>query len=271
LALTTSAGWLGPFRSVLDYRGFIAGSVVRDLQLRYRSSTLGAAWLVLQPLAQILVFTLVFTELMRPRLPGVSGQWAYSVFLCAGLLTWGLFAEIVNRSLVMFLENANLLKKISFPRLCLPVIVVANALISFAVVFGLFVVFLLVSSSFPGGTFVAVLPLTLLLVLFAVGLGVGLGVLNVFFRDVGQAMAIVLQFWFWLTPIVYPVAALPAWAQSIVAYNPLTPLITAFQDSIGGRAPDWSGLLPLVVLSLALCVGSLALFRRRAAEIVDEL
>ena len=258
--------------AVFRYKGFIIGSVKRELQQRYRTSILGGAWLVLQPLAQILVFTLIFTEIMRPRLPGVSSVYGYSIYLCAGVLTWGLFADIVNRSLTMFLDNANLLKKIAFPRICLPIIVVANAIVSFAIVFGLFLIFLVNTHAFSWLTFVTLLPLLLLLVAFGVGLGVGLGVLNVFFRDVGQSMAIVLQFWFWLTPIVYPVTALPAWAREIVQFNPLTPLIGAFQTVLlGATSPDWRGLLPLCALSVLLCAGSLMLFRRRAAEIVDEL
>jgi lipopolysaccharide transport system permease protein len=270
--VTTFSTWLLPFRGIVRFRSFILGSVKRELQVRYRSSTLGATWLVLQPLAQILVFTLIFTEIMKPRLPGISSAYGYSIYLCAGVLTWGLFSEIVSRSQSMFLDNANLLKKISFPRLCLPIIVIANALVSFLIVFSLFVGFLLITDNFPGTLFLAVIPLLVLLIAFAVGIGVGLGVLNVFFRDVGQAMTIVLQFWFWLTPIVYPVTVLPAWAKSVVQFNPLTPLIGAFQTSLtGAGVPEWRTLVPLAVISVLLCMGSLALFRRRSAEIVDEL
>ena len=267
-----SASRLAPLRGIVRYRSFILGSVKRELQVRYRSSTLGAAWLVLQPLAQILVFTLIFTEIMRPRLPGIAGSFGYSIYLCAGVLTWGLFSEIVTRFQTMFLDNANLLKKISFPRMCLPAIVVANSLVSFSIVFALFVGFLLLTNSFPGWSFFSLAPLLVLLVAFAIGLGVGLGVLNVFFRDVGQAMAIVLQFWFWLTPIVYPVSVLPPWAKEAVHFNPVTPLISAFQVVLTGQGlPDWMSLLPLTLIAACLCIGSLALFRRRAAEMVDEL
>ncbi|KAB0561110.1 ABC transporter permease, partial [Pseudomonas palleroniana] len=102
-------------RTLWSYRGFVLGSVKREFQARYRNSLFGALWTVLNPLSMILVYTVIFSHIMRARLPGVEDGMAYSVYLCAGLLTWGLFAEITTRSQGMFLENANLLKKISFP------------------------------------------------------------------------------------------------------------------------------------------------------------
>ncbi len=118
---------LGLSRSLWGYRGFVLGSVKREFQSRYRGSLFGALWTVLNPLSMIVVYTVIFSQVMRARLPGVDDGLAYSVYLCAGLLTWGLFAEITSRSQSMFIENANLLKKISFPRICLPVIVLLNA------------------------------------------------------------------------------------------------------------------------------------------------
>src|SRR5690606_23643472 len=150
----------------------------------------------LNPLAMIVVYTVIFSQVMRSRLPGVDSTFAYSIFLCAGLLTWGMFAEITGRAQNIFIENANLLKKLTFPRLCLPVIVVATAALKFLIIFGIFTSFLVVTGNFPGMVFVALIPLLLLLGVVAIGLGVVLGVLNVFFRDVGQFYGILLQFWF---------------------------------------------------------------------------
>jgi lipopolysaccharide transport system permease protein len=257
---------------IYRFRGFIFGSVRREFVSRYRNSMLGATWLVLQPLAQILVFTLVFSQVMRARLPGVDSSFGYSIFLCAGLLTWGLFADILNRSQNMFLDNANLLKKLSFPRICLPIIVTLNACAGFAIIFGLFVGFLLLSGNFPGWAFLAIAPVLLLQILLAVGLGMVIGVLNVFFRDVGQLFGIVLQFWFWLTPIIYPLATLPDWAQRIVMLNPMTPLAVAYQRIlVQGAQPSWASILPTAVLACVLCFFGLHLFQKRAGEMVDEL
>lgn len=257
---------------IYRFRGFILGSVNREFASRYRNSMLGAAWLVLQPLAQILVFTLIFSQVMRARLPGVDSSLGYSIFLCSGILTWGVFAEIVGRSQNVFLDNANLLKKLSFPRICLPIIVVLNACLGFAIIFGLFTGFLVLSGNFPGWAYLAILPVLAVQVLFAIGLGMILGVLNVFFRDIGQLFGIVLQFWFWLTPIIYPLSTLPAWGQRIVMWNPMTRLVMAYQGIlVHGELPDWVSLLPVALGSLILCLFGLRLFQKRAAEMVDEL
>lgn len=254
------------------YRGFIIGSVKREFQLKYRNSLMGAAWTVLNPLAMIIVYTVIFTQVMRGKLPGSDSTFAYSIYLCAGVLTWGLFTEIVGRAQNTFLEHANLLKKLSFPKLCLPVIVVATALLNFTIVFGLFTGFLLISGSFPGLVYFALLPVIVILIVFAIGLGICLGVLNVFFRDVGQFFNILLQFWFWLTPVVYTISILPEPARSLMNYNPMAILMAACQDIlVTGQWPAWKRLLPVTILAVVMCALGLRLFRKHAGEIVDEL
>jgi lipopolysaccharide transport system permease protein len=262
----------GMLGALWAYRGFIVGSVKREFQSKYRNSLLGAAWTVINPLAMIIVYTVIFSQIMKAKLPGVDTTFAYSIYLCAGILTWGLFAEIVGRAQNTFLENANLLKKLSFPRLCLPVTVVANAGLNFAIIFGLFSAFLVLSGNFPGWSYLALLPLLAILVAFAIGLGITLGVLNVFFRDVGQFFGIFLQFWFWLTPIVYPASILPERIQPFMNLNPMARLINAFQVIlVSGQWPNWYSLWPVVVLAILLCLLGFGLFRRHAGEMVDEL
>lgn len=263
---------LSLYRSMRSYRGFILGSVKREFQSRYRNSLFGALWTVLNPLSMIVVYTVIFSQIMRARLPGVEDGLAYSVYLCAGLLTWGLFAEITTRSQTMFLENANLLKKLSFPRICLPVITLLNAGINFAIILGLFFGFLLISGRLPGMALLALIPLLVVQVIFAAGLGMLLGMLNVFFRDVGQMFGICLQFWFWLTPIVYPLSILPPGIQHIISFNPMTALMTSYQNVfLYNQWPHWPALLPLLIIGLLLCAMALRLFRQRVGEMVDEL
>ena len=260
------------FKPLWAYRSFILGSVKREFQSKYRNSLLGAAWTVINPLAMIVVYTVIFSQIMRAKLPGADSTFGYSIYLCAGLLTWGLFAEITGRAQNTFLENANLLKKLIFPRLCLPVVIVASAALNFSMIFGLFTLFLLVSGNFPGVAYLAVLPLLAILLAFAIGLGMMLGVLNVFFRDVGQFFGIFVQFWFWLTPIVYPVNILPTSAQNLMAYNPMAPLLAGFQAVlVMGQWPQWASLLYPAVLAALLCLLSMRLFRRHAGDMVDEL
>ncbi|RJQ28019.1 ABC transporter permease [Candidatus Parcubacteria bacterium] len=259
-------------RALWDYRGFIAGSIKREFQLKYRNSMLGAAWTVLNPLAMIIVYTVIFSQVMRARLPGTGSTFSYSIYLCAGVLTWGLFAEITGRSRNVFLEHANLLKKISFPRICLPVIVVGSAGLNFAIIFTLFTIFLFVSGNFPGWAYLALLPVLTIQIAFSIGLGMVLGVLNVFFRDVGQLFDVVLQFWFWLTPIVYSSAILPKKAQLLISINPMARLAIAYQTIVlSGTGPDWISLWPVVFLAAFLCIWGTRLFRLHAGEMVDEL
>jgi len=263
---------MGRLRNIASYRGFILGSVQREFQSKYRNSILGAAWTVLNPLAMIVVYTVVFSQVMHNRLAGSSSSFGYSIYLCAGVLTWNLFAEITTKAQNVFIENAGLIKKISFPRLCLPIIVVANALLNFAIIFGLFTGFLIISGNFPGWAFVGLLPLLLLEVLLAIGLGMVLAVLNVFFRDVGQFFTIALQFWFWFTPVVYPATVLPEDVRPLLAWNPMAPVIAGFQDILVRQsAPHWLSLLPALALAIILCLLGMQLFRKRAGEMVDEL
>lgn len=254
------------------YRSFIFGSIKREFQTKYRNSLLGAVWNILNPLAMIVIYTVIFSQVMRAKLPGVDHTFAYSIYLCSGILSWGLFAEIVSRSQVMFVDNGNLLKKINFPRICIPAIIVGSALLNFIIVSIIFCVFLLVSGYFPGVVIVSIIPVIAVLVVFAIGLGMTIGVLNVFFSDVGQFFGIFLQFWFWLTPIVYSATILPKDLQGYISYNPLAGIVMACQTVlVKGEWPDWYAMLPAAIVGLLLCILGMRLFQKRAAEMVDEL
>ncbi len=128
--------FLQTLKQTWRYRGFVLGSVKREFQAKYHHSLLGVIWTLIQPLAMILVYTLIFSQVMKAKLPGVDTVFGYSIYLCAGLLTWGLFAEIVSKSQTIFIDNANLLKKVNFPSATLPLILMLNALVNFAIIFG---------------------------------------------------------------------------------------------------------------------------------------
>lgn len=261
------------FRSLWQFRGFIFSAVRREFQGRYQGSVLGGVWAVLNPLAMILIYTLVFSQFMGARLVGHEDRiFAYSIYLCAGLLPWGLFAEILGRLNTVFLENSNLIKKAQLPRASLPVIVVFSALLHFAIVITLFLIFLAVVGSLPGWALL-VFPVILLLQLaFTVGLGITLGTLNVFFRDVGQFTGIALQFWFWLTPIIYVADILPPSIRYWFSLNPMWPVIHAYQVIFVERdIPNWFSLMPTTLLSILLLGLAAKLFLARVGEIVDEL
>ena len=262
----------GRLSALWAYRGFVLGMVARDFRGRYLGSVLGASWAVLNPLAQILIYTLIFSTVMQARLPDVSDTLGYSLYLCAGVLTWNYFVEVLLRSQTVFLEQANMLKKVSFPRVTLPSYVFLSASVNFSIVWGLFLVFLLASGRWPGWVVVALVPLLLIQQVFAVGLGLLLGVTNVFFRDVAQVVGVGLQFWFWLTPIVYPPRALPDVARTLITWNPLYPLIVSYQHIIVQHQwPVWTDLWRVCVLATVIAVISETVFRHLGGAMVDEL
>ena len=257
---------------IWEYRGFILGNIKREFQSKYRNSLLGVTWSVLNPLSMIVVYTVIFSQVMRAKLPGVDSQYAYSIYICAGILTWGLFSDLVLRSQNMFLDNANLIKKINFPKLCLPVTVIGSALVNFFIIFSLFTIFLIVTNDFPGFAYLALIPVLIVMIILAMGIGIITGVLNVFFRDVGQFFGIVLQFWFWLTPIIYPATILPASIHPLMKINPMASVIEACQKIlVSGVFPNWLGLIYPLSLGIVLCFIGLHLFRKHIGEMVDEL
>lgn len=233
---------------------------------------LGSAWAIINPLAMILVYTLIFTNLMKARLPGTENEFSYSIYLCSGILTWGFFSETLSRTCNIFIENANLIKKINFPRICLPITAALSSLVNFSIVFVLFILFLIVTNNFPGWSFLSFFPTLFVQLIFSIGLGVTLGLLNVFFRDIGQLLGVSLQFWFWLTPIVYLDSILPEQILKIVELNPLTPLVKAYHlIFIYNEHPDASSLIPTAAIGLLLCYSGVYLYKRCAGEMVDEL
>lgn len=259
-------------RALWNYRHFISSSIQSELKRRFARSRFGALWFILHPLLQATIFALVLSELMAARLPGVTNKAGFAVYLMAGMAAWGLFAEIVNRCTTIFIDNAGVLKKISFPRLCLPIIVGGSALLNHVLLLGAILVVFLFFGFYPGGAWI-VLPVGIFLItIFAFGLGLLLGVFNVFVRDVGQVFSVVIQIWFWLTPIVYVVGILPKNLDWLAIYNPMAPLVKVYQDAMLYNAyPQWTTLLFPTVIALILFALSFVIFRRASADIVDEL
>ena len=166
-----------------EYRQFILSTVLREFQGRYRASLLGAFWSVAQPLTLIVIYTVIFGQLMQSGLPG-HGQtpFAFSIYLCAGVVFWGFHAEITTRMASVFIEQASLMKKTAFPRACLPAIVTGSACINLLIIFLLYSLFLMLIDHWPGAVLLAVIPLLLLQTILSLGLGLLLGTVNVFFR-----------------------------------------------------------------------------------------
>ena len=258
--------------SLWRYRSFVLGMARREFQARYLGSVLGTAWALLSPLAMIFIYTVIFGQMMRNRVPGVADGLGYGIFLCAGVLTWTMFAETLQRCTTVFVDQGNLLKKMSFPRATLPAIVLVSATVNFAIVLGLLLFVLLLLGRFPGPAVLGFVPLLLLQQSFALGAGVALGVVNVFFRDVAHAIAVLLQFWFWFTPIVYPLGQLEGRVRFLITLNPMTNLVFGYQEILlHGRWPALSSYLPQLALSVAVLWIARFAFRRLSGEMADHL
>lgn len=187
-------------RSLWGYRFFILSSIKNDLRARFTRSKLGGLWMVIHPLAQVLIFALILSEVLSAKLPGVNNKYAYALYLMAGMLFWTLFAETLQRCLTLFIDNGNLMKKMSFPRLCLPIIAAGTMLVNnvllCAAIFGVFAVL----GHFPDANAIWLPVLVVMTLALAMSLGTLLGVINVFMRDLGQVVPVMLNALFWLTP-----------------------------------------------------------------------
>jgi lipopolysaccharide transport system permease protein len=162
------------------YRHFVVSAIRAELKGRFARSRLGAMWYILNPLAQAAIYALVLAEVMGARLPNMAGKAAYPVYLMAGMAAWGLFSEILNRCMTVFIEYSGTLKKISFPRLCLPLIVWGGALVNHLMLLLAIVIVFLYFGYYPSPTWI-ILPLGIIVIsMLAFGLGVLLGILNVF-------------------------------------------------------------------------------------------
>jgi lipopolysaccharide transport system permease protein len=252
------------------YRWFIVRNAANDLRYRYAGSAAGVLWHVINPLAQIVIYTLVFSRLMELRLPGTAATGAFALYLCAGILPWTGFADCVLRGASAFLDNATYLKKLPIPEQ----VFVAQTAMTATMSLGMSMALLLAVSVVLGpGVTPAWLGVPVVLVLFQ-GFGFGLGllasVLNVFLRDVGQALIIGLQIWMWVTPIVYLEQILPAGLRALAPYNPAYPFIDALHRMVvsGSWPPPWAWPLMLGWAGGASLVGYLAL-RRLRPEIRD--
>ncbi len=255
-----------------SYRHFIISSIKNEFKTRFIRSKLGGAWIVLHPLAQVLIYALVLSKVMQAKLPGVASEYAYPIYLLSGMVAWTLFSELLGRLLNIFIENANLLKKLAFPKLALPVIAIGSSLINYILLlFAMYGVFISLGH-YPFKEILWLMPLTVIVLIFTVGLGLLLGILNLFVRDVGQVVSIVLQFWFWLTPIVYAPSIVPQKYHTLLYANPMTSIVEGFQNVLlYQKAPEILPLLYPAFLGLLLLGIGLWLFVKTKEEMTDVL
>ncbi|WP_120994225.1 ABC transporter permease [Stutzerimonas urumqiensis] len=253
-------------------RHFIRTSIRNEFVSRVVRSRLGFLWIVLYPLAQVAIYAFVLSIVMAAKLPGLTTAYAYPIYLTAGILAWSLFAEIVSRSLNLYIENGNLLKKVVFPKLALPAIMTGSALLNNLLLLAAVLVIFAFLGHLPGAAIVWLPILMALLLVLALGVGLLLGLLNVFIRDIGQIVSIVLQFGFWLTPIVYNLELLSERYRHLLYLNPLTGIVQGYQDVLLYRqAPDLGVLIYPATCAAVSVVLAVWVYRRGIDDVVDVL
>lgn len=257
---------------LFDYRNFILRSVKNDFRMRFARSKVAGFWVVIQPLVQVAIFALVLSNLLSARLVGVEGKYAYTVHLLAGMVVWTLFSDSLSKTATSFLEHANAIKKISFPRICPPAIGIAIAIANATILLTLSLLFIGPAYGISLTVIWWLFPVLVLTAALGAGIGLVVGTLNVFMRDVWQVVSVVLQFLYWFTPIVYPMGALTPDLAEMVSNNPLTSLVLAAQDVlVRGVAPNVQSLL--IPVTLAVVIGALGffVFRQAAPDMADAL
>ena len=254
-----------PFGDLWRFRELVALLVERDLKVRYKRSVLGMGWTLLNPLLQMVVYTLVFSTIMRVGVP------QFPVFLLAGLLPWTLISVSITGSAHSLLQNQGLIRKVAVPQMVWPVAVVASKLVDLLLSLIPFVALALALGRPPTAAWVFVLPALVLVTAFSAGLALLFSSLTVFYRDMRHLVDILIQVWFYVTPVLYPASYLEKlpypWLRWVLATNPATPIVRCFQVPLyEGRAPD-AGLLGTATLSAAVMLGiGMLVFTRREAE-----
>ncbi|AFO48865.1 ABC transporter permease [Pseudomonas sp. GD03817] len=262
----------GMIKGIWSYRGFIISSIKNEFISRFARSKLGGLWMIIHPLAQVAIYALILSNVLAAKLPGIDNKYAYALYLMAGILAWNLFAEIVSRCLTLFIEQGNIMKKMRFPRITLPVIVVGSCLLNNVLLFAAVMLVFSLLGHYPTLQILWLIPLVMIVVALSVGIGLVLGILNVFLRDVGQVVPIVLQVLFWFTPIVYMVNVIPEHLRATLSFNPMYPIVTAYHDVLlYAKAPDLSQAVVMIGISFGLLLLGLFLFRRSVPEMVDVL
>jgi len=262
----------GILNAAWRYRNFVISSIRTEFRVRFARSHLGGWWMALHPLAQVAIFAFILSALLSARLPGIDNRFAYAIYLTAGILAWSLFAEIVTRCLTIFIDSANLMKKIVFPRITLPLIITGSALVNNMLLLVAIMIIFALLGHYPTHYLLWLPVLVATVSMLGLGLGLVLGVLNVFVRDIGQIVPILLQFGFWFTPIVYMSDIIPEPYRDWLPLNPMYHVVRSYQNVlVFGEPPLWAGIAVVAAAGVALLGLALFLFRKAAPEMVDVL
>jgi homopolymeric O-antigen transport system permease protein len=264
-------------RDLWIFRELIYFMTWRDLKVRYKQTVLGAAWVILQPLMQTLIFTLLFH---RAAGFAADNNAPYPIFCFAALLPWNMFAHAMSTASQSLVNNRNMLTKVYFPRMIIPLSPILASLVDFLIAFGVMISLMLYYHFDPAAGYnihltvgVFALPLFLLLALITtLGVSLWLAALNVMYRDVGHIIPFLTQIWLFITPIVYSSKAVSAKWQIVYALNPMVGVVNGFRWAlIGTKTAPGPMTVVSVFVALLILVSGLFYFRNMERLFADEV
>jgi lipopolysaccharide transport system permease protein len=266
IRIQPTKGWaLLKLGQLWEYRELLWILVWRDLKVRYKQTVLGAAWAVLQPVLTMVVFTIIFGRLAKVPSDGLP----YPVFVFCGLLPWQLFAYALNESGNSLVGNRQLITKVYFPRLVIPLSAVLAGLADFAIAFVVLLALMLYYGLVPTLALVALPLLVGLALATALSVGLWLSALNVEYRDVRYTIPFLTQIWFFLTPIPYSSSLIPEVVRPFYGLNPMAGVVEGFRWVLLGAKPPGPLLWVSLSTVLLLLVGGLKYFRRMERTFAD--
>lgn len=253
-------------RAIWEYRELLYFLVWRDLKVRYRQTAIGIGWVVLQPLMTMAIFTAVFGTFAKIPSDGLP----YPIFVYSALLPWNLFANSLTRGGESVVGNAQLVSKIYFPRLLLPLSGLLSPVVDFAISFVILVIMMIWFGTLPTWGVLA-LPLFLLLALLtALAVGLWLSALNVRYRDVGHTIPFLIQLWMFASPIAYPVSLVPEKWRMLYSLNPMVGVIEGFRWALLAKeSPDFGVITISSVMVLALLLPGIVYFKYTERTFAD--
>ncbi len=257
--------WLD-LRELWAYRELLWFLVWRDLKVRYKQTVFGALWAILQPVLLMVVFSLFLGRISGIGAPGVP----YPVFVFVALVPWTLFAQSLIGSANSLVESSNLIQKVYFPRLLLPLAAVGSYLLDFAIAMVVLVALMLYFGVAPSLTALWIVPLTGLALAAAVGVGIWLSAVNVRYRDVRYAIPFLIQLWLFASPVAYSSELVPAEWRPIYQLNPMTGVIDGFRWALlGGPQPPLGSIALSAAATGIVLVSGLLYFRRVERTFAD--
>jgi lipopolysaccharide transport system permease protein len=261
--------WVLPFAELWEYRELLYFFVWRELKVRYKQTVVGAAWAVLQPFMTMLIFSLFFGALAHIPSNGLP----YPIFYYSALLPWMYFSASLQNATGKIVENQNVITKVYFPRLLLPISAVISGLVDFAISFVMFVAIMAYYHVHPSWAMLMLPVFLLLAVLTALGVGLWLSGMNAIYRDVRYVVPFLVQFWMFASPVVYPSSLVsakwPKWAW-LYGLNPMAGVIEGFRWSLTGNGnPPSRMLLVSAAVVVAVLVSGLMYFQKMETTIAD--